>query len=185
MSNARILLYRHGKVDFDAGKWVKASNIHEAVREYDAAPLLDELAPETAFKPDILVCSSLKRSIDSAAQLFRQPDVIDHQFREAELPSIVHLPLTLPVKNLFIVARCIWLLGGHKDCEGIRDFKTRVHDAASTLDHLSKQHQQVAVIGHGIFNSYLARELLRLGFNGPKRPTRLYGHGSCFERARN
>lgn len=185
MSNAKILLYRHGKIDFDTGKRIEASNIHEAVREYDAAPLLDELAPETAFKPDILVCSSLKRSIDSAAQLFRQPDVIDRQFREAELPSIVHLPFTLPVKNLFIVARCIWLLGGHKDCESIRDFKTRVHEAASTLDHLSKQHKQVAVIGHGILNHYLAHELLRLNFDGPKRPTRPYGHASCFERKRN
>lgn len=36
MSNAKILLYRHGKIDFDTGKRIEASNIHEAVREYDA-----------------------------------------------------------------------------------------------------------------------------------------------------
>jgi hypothetical protein len=49
-------------------------------------------------------------------------------------------------------------------------FKLRVSLAAEKLIQLAKSHDSVLLIGHGIINRYLAKELISKGWSGGAAP---------------
>lgn len=102
--------------------------------------------------------------------LFGRVDLVDLQFREAELPEVPHAPVRLPVAAWFVFARTLWLAGRRSGCEGLTDFRARVRHAAYQLAVQSDTHPRIAVIGHGVFNRYLASELRDAGFSGLATP---------------
>ena len=171
VEHQQITLYRHGKAEFDYWQWSKASHLRKCVDRYDATSIC-EWTPLGKEDVEIVVCSSLLRSKASADVLFGGYDYSDPVFREAELPDLPALPAMLPIGIWFVLARLLWRCGVKTNCETYVSFKSRVQVAARDLVQLSEGHQKVAVVGHAIFNAYLARELITLGFSGPKRPNR-------------
>ncbi|MEM7289744.1 MAG: hypothetical protein AAF412_05160 [Pseudomonadota bacterium] len=182
MTNAEIRLFRHGKVDFDSSGWVGADALMGEIDRYDAAPILSHSIQESEWRPDLVLCSPLRRSIDSAIAMFGRVDIADLVFKEAELPRLPALPIRLPVNSLLIMARCLWLCGASGQCEGIRSFRIRIGEAADMLMDLLSENKSAALVGHGILNQFLAHELRKREFSGPRRPSRQHGGMSIYIR---
>lgn len=180
MQNREILIYRHGRVQRAEISSVGSHHIAKAVLAYDSAAIDSGLSKEAEPFPNLIVTSTLRRSIDTAGQLFGRVDLTDQLFREAELPDLPKLPLKLRPSHWFVVARLYWLLGADRNCESQGLFRSRVAKAARRLDGLAREHGSVALIGHGILNRYVVRELLKLGYNGPRRPPWRYGESCKF-----
>lgn len=176
-----ICLFRHGEVEFDKWAWSSASSLRTLVEHYDSQPItLRTTAPPPANHFEVVVCSHLPRSVSSAKTLFQRCDRSDELFGEAELPDLPPLPFKLPTIMLFVVSRILWRCGTDKNCEGYAAFKKRAKDAAHELVQIAEANTSVAFMGHAIINMFIAQELLRLGFTGPKAATRMHWAGSAY-----
>ncbi|WP_368185275.1 histidine phosphatase family protein [Aestuariibius sp. HNIBRBA575] len=175
-----ICLFRHGEVEFDKWAWSSASSLRALVEHYDSQQIiLPPTTPPPANHFEVVVCSCLPRSISSAKTLFQRYDRSDELFREAELPNLPPLPLKLPAIILFVIARMMWRCGAEENCESYAAFKGRAKDAARELVGIAETNTNVAFVGHGLINFFIAQELLQLGFEGPKAPIREHWAGPC------
>lgn len=175
MTQSEILLFRHGKVDFDGRKWVGARELAHEVHRYNTAPLQSWDVRNEDRLPEFVFCSTLRRSIDSAMHMFGRVDIIDPVFREAELPQLPALPIKLPVQSLFVTARCLWLCGASRDCEQLPYFKARIQAAADILIKTSTEKKTVALVGHGVLNRFLGKEFRRRGLSASCRSNARHG----------
>lgn len=180
----RITFIRHGKPVADhrccsaAGfaQWLTV----EGDRGLDEAqlPSLEPLPPECR-----VYCSDLRRATNSAACLATPAQVCaDLLFREAGLgapyaPGFVRMPLD----TWTLLARIAWFLRWVPGPESPREASNRAREAARRLDAAACQYGQVAIVGHGLFNALVARELRLLGWVGPRRPGRQHGARTSYE----
>lgn len=199
----KIILLRHGEPDMTAWSRRKRLSAEEFwlwVDAYNWAPLVEAVeveksasdkgaatGPDTALKElassaDFLVCSSLRRSIDSAELLQRQPDIMDPLFREAELPAITWRWLKLSANAWLLLSRLLWFLGASKHVESFALMRRRASLAAAQLIAYGAEHQQIVVVGHGLFNRFLAKALIAGGMRGPKKTASHYWQYSLYEK---
>jgi broad specificity phosphatase PhoE len=177
---AHIYLYRHASVDFDDSKRISTRDFRAAVAAYNSAPLAPFTPPQTMPTCDFVIASTLKRSADTAMHIFGFIDTTGEPFCEAELPDLPMLPFRAKPSTFFAIARVLWFLGRRKNCESRDKFFARVEKAAHLLVRASGDYQSVALIGHGVFNHFLARELRRQHIYPKGRSTRARGAYSLF-----
>lgn len=176
-----IGLFRHGEVQFDKWAWSSSSNLRRLVEHYNSQPIINPTKPLSSGKVfDVVVCSKLPRSILSAKTLFQKSDISNQLFNEAELPELPPLPLKLPAIILLVISRAMWRYGADKNCESYAAFRARAKDAARELVELSEANTNVAFVGHAFINLFISHELLQLGFDGPKTPTRKHWAGTVY-----
>ncbi|WP_372641433.1 histidine phosphatase family protein [Ancylomarina sp.] len=168
----QIYLIRHAKPNLHKRFLSSSDQAQEYIESYNKAPIHDiEL---NKVKVDLkkahqIYCSSLVRSQETALSLFGDSYVIvsDSIFREFELRivranSIVKLPLDL-WKG---VSRLFWLFGcNHKGIESHKAAKKRVVLAADNLEKLASQEETAILVGHGMINAAIAKELKKRGWN--------------------
>ncbi len=98
------------------------------------------------------------------------PHLIDEIFCEAELPKI-QLPIFKLTPHVWsMIFRVFWFAGISYKAESIEEFKLRVSLAAKKLIQLAQNHDSVLLIGHGIINRFLAKELIAKGWLGEEAP---------------
>lgn len=174
----KIILLRHGRPDFDIPKWMTSREIANAIRHYDMAGIAtNSLPPQKAIDMangvNALVCSHLLRSLQSAQKLTSHPiDLSDTLFREASLPSNNGSFLKLPPMAWFTIFRILWLLGYTKKGESISVTRQRAKQASKKLVEIAQLHQQVLLVGHGVFNQLIAKELHKAGWKASKKSPR-------------
>ena len=89
----KIMLLRHGRPDIDIPDKIRSSEIAEFIHRYDKAGVAMDSNPspetiEAVSKMQVVVCSHLPRSLESAQKLTEKSILLsDEIFREAELPS--------------------------------------------------------------------------------------------------
>ena len=119
-------------------------------------------------KPHQIYCSNLPRSQETALTLFKDSYLIvsDSIFREFELKivqanSIVKLPLDL-WKG---ISRAAWLLGfNHEGIESRKEAMKRVILSADNLEKLASQEETAILVGHGMINAAITKELKKRGW---------------------
>lgn len=74
----------------------------------------------------------------------------------------------LPPSVWVLFFRLLWLLGYSRGADSIRVTKIRAKSAAHKLIALTKN-GTVLLVGHGIMNRLIAKELNALGWAGPKK----------------
>lgn len=174
----RIILMRHGRPDLDESTPMESSRFADWLDAYREAPLCDEAPPHTASEvarqAACIVCSDLRRSIDSAHRLCPEVDpVIDPRLREMAMPHGPIPLLKLSARRWATLFRNAWLLGYSAGAmENRRQGMARALQAAANLAQLSGEQGKLLFVGHGIFNRFLARELRRAGWQGPADPGR-------------
>lgn len=194
----KIILLRHGQPDMTAWsgrRMLSAEDFWLWVEAYHWAPLLAseqvesmrKTMPDAALKElvanaDFVVCSNLRRSIDSAELLQRQPDIMDPMFREAELPIVTWRWLKLSANAWLLLSRLLWFLGASHHVESFATMKRRASLAAAQLMAYSAERRQIIVVGHGLFNRFLAKELIASGMCGPKKTASRYWQYSLYEK---
>lgn len=170
-----IILLRHGRVAAEKpAAAITQSAFRDWVTNYDQAPLdttsvpseqLRELAKRTQF----IVCSDLSRSIESAKVLQREPNLISPAYRECEMPVTDGSRLKLPVNVWMSAMRGLQFTGIHPNAESISTFRLRSRQSATQLNALAGLHRSVMLIGHGLLNRSLHKQLLKLGWKVENR----------------
>lgn len=178
----QIALLRHGKPKFPKSGWVSGNEFRDWLGTFNANGLSDRSLPPPELlkgveKYSCVVCSDIGRSIESAGHLgLKEREVEDRLFREAELPHWNHSWLKLPPALWTALLRVLWLMGYSKDCESKSEAKARAERGAQKLIYLAEKEGSVLLVGHGIVNRYIAKELSAKGWAGPRSPR--YGYWS-------
>lgn len=167
-----ITLIRHGKVLLDEQRRWRASELRDLIACYDRSSVKPpEMNPVELPEGTVIMCSDLRRSTDSAMLAFNRFDTSDPLFREAELPDLPALPFR-SANVLLALSRISWSLGRSTGCESFSQFRVRCETAASAL--IDRHHQTgapIILVGHGFLNHYVAKELCRRGWKGPRSPS--------------
>ena len=168
----KIVFMRHGKPDFPELGSINASEFHRWIEAYNSASL------DTTYKPskqtveivnhcNVIVCSDLRRSIESAQILgLKEIHCIDAIFREVELPYARFLSPRLAPGVWFVLYRILWFMGYAANSESISLARQRAAIAANNLHNKARCYNSVFCIGHSIFNSFIAKELVTKGWQG-------------------
>ncbi len=128
-------------------------------------------------KGSYVICSTLERSKHSAKLLEVEQFITDALFCEAELP-VVNVPLLkMAPQTWSIIFRVFWFFGLAKNVESKKEISSRVRAACSILERLAVEHDNVVLIGHGIMNRLIAKELLLSGWSGEAAPNGKKYHG--------
>jgi len=178
----KIILLRHGEVEMENYKYISANQFGEWIDTYNNADIKSEFSSKDEIKvllndTDILICSNLKRSIQSAKIFDKVPFETDYIFNEAELPYSNWNLLKLNPKIWLIFFRILWLFGYSKNSESYKDAKQRAKNATEKLIELSSQYKTVVLVGHGVMNKLIQKELVALKWIESKK---LQNRNWCF-----
>ena len=83
--------------------------------------------------------------------------------------------IPLVVTSTIRRARVAWLLGWSRDVESLREATSRAARAADRLVSLASTHGSVMLVGHGMLNTLICRELRRAGWRGTGSPRTYWG----------
>lgn len=184
----RIVLMRHGKPLLPVQESVTSLEFRHWIDAYNAAELCEELKPkpesvEIAQACHITLCSSLKRSLQSAEALGRKEVAfIEHSLREMEMPWGKMTGVKLKPEFWALIFRTLWFLGYSKNCESFKDARSRALQAAILLEKTAREKGSVLFVGHGMLNRYIARCLVENGWLVRKKIGSAYWQFGIFER---
>lgn len=180
-----IILMRHGKPAFTDTKKVAAHEIPAWIERYDLSDIRDnppEACRVIAHRARMTASSHHPRAITSGTALNLEPEIVDNVFREAELPVYIIPVLRLSPFSWIIFFRLIWFCGMSKEAESLSAAKKRARRAADILINHAKEHDgPVLLIGHGIMNRLIAKELTSLGWKEHTRAGKGYWSAGVFQ----
>ncbi|MES2676252.1 MAG: histidine phosphatase family protein [Pseudomonadota bacterium] len=184
----RIVLMRHGKPSLSPQKAVSSLNFKNWIDAYNSAELCENLKP-TKQTIDIVktcntvLCSHLPRSVNSANILgVEKVHCIEHKLREMEMPwgHLTHIKIKPAYWAL--IFRILWFFGYAKNSESFKEAKLRAGEAALLLEATAKEKSSVLFVGHGMLNRYIAKSLVRKGWQVKKKVGSRYWEFGVFER---
>ncbi len=170
----KIILLRHAKVDIKNYKNISANQFEKWIIEYNNSDIKSESSSKNEIRnllneTDILICSNLKRSIQSIEVFDKIPFETNDIFNEAELPHSNWNLLKLNPKVWLIFFRILWFFGYSQNCESYKEAKERAKKATEKLIKLSQQNKTIILVGHGIMNKLIQKELLLQKWNEIKK----------------
>jgi broad specificity phosphatase PhoE len=180
-----IILMRHGKPAFTGSAKVTSRQMCNWIAEYDLSDTGEDIPPDSskslAFSASRTISSPLLRALSSLKALGLEPDVIDEVFREAGLP-VFNLPgFRLSPTLWAAIFRVMWLCGLSRNVERMGKAKQRAAQAANSLVGLAKASDDpVLLMGHGMMNRLIARELRALGFKESRCQSNGYWNASIY-----
>jgi broad specificity phosphatase PhoE len=180
-----IVLARHGRPKLRQWSWITPGQFAEWIRAYDQAGIFVEEVPPhiraKAVQSPWIVSSPLPRCEQSAQALapLRQIDK-EELFREAGLPHAFWRFPRLPSSVWTVIFRAAWFCGYSTNSESLVMARNRARSAALRLIDLAREHQSVFLVGHGIINTLIAKELIRQGWMGPSRPAHRHWRFSVY-----
>lgn len=174
-----IILMRHGKPTYTGPTKVTSDEMAEWIVQYNLADTGRDTPPEPskliASVAAQIISSPLPRTLSSLKALGREPDIIDDVFREADLPLFQIPGIKLSPAYWIFFFRIIWLCGMSHKVEPSGMAKKRAVKAAGILvSHAEQSKGSVLLMGHGVMNQLIARELISLGCKERSRPGRKY-----------
>jgi len=178
--NMEIVILRHGKPDISASEKLKAREMREWIESYDSAGIDRTHVPpviaiEKAAQCKAVVCSDLKRSVESAETLKAgHVSLSDAVFREFSLPYMEWHSFRLSPMIWAAFFRMLWFAGFSAGGESFRASKRRVKRGADKLKEVAAERGSVLFVGHGLYNYFLSKELRSTGWQGPMNPGKQY-----------
>ncbi|MCQ4286551.1 histidine phosphatase family protein [Pseudomonas stutzeri] len=168
----QITLVRHGRPDHTAASWCTPAQMKGWIANYNQADVIAHELPDglglLAEKTGVVVCSSLSRCVQSRGHLAcdcrQEPDPL---FAEAHLPYPDWSFPPMPSRLWRLLFRGAWFFGFARHTEPISESNRRASAAAERLIELAEAHGSVLLMGHGIMNILIARQLRKRGWAGP------------------
>lgn len=160
----KIILLRHGEVDIKNYKNISANQFGKWIIEYNNSNIKPTFSSRDEIndllnKTDILICSNLKRSVQSIEIFDKTPFETNDIFNEAQLPFANWTILKLNPKIWLAIFRLLWLFGYSRNSESFQETKKRAKIATKKLIELSHHNETIILIGHGIMNKLIQKEL--------------------------
>lgn len=179
-----IILMRHGKPDHPVSGRFSASALADWCEGYDLADICDSPPARSmaiARKAHIIASSPLPRARSSLARLGLQPHDVDDLFSEVAMPMLPFERLHLPLTVWLALLRLLWLCGYAGHVESVKHARARASQAADKLVALSNQ-GTVLLVGHGIMNKIIARELRKRGWQAEKHASSRHWSSAIYHR---
>jgi len=169
-----IILMRHGKPSFTGYSRVTSLEMNEWISQYDLSDTGSDMPPQSckalASSALHIISSPLPRALSSLKALGREPDLIDEVFREADLPLFGMPAFKLSPIVWASLFRVMWLCGISRNVESLGIAKQRAVQAADILVMSAKvSNGPVLLMGHGVMNRLIAKELISLGWKACRR----------------
>jgi broad specificity phosphatase PhoE len=182
-----IVLARHGRPKLVHRTWIIPGQLTDWIRAYDEGGVFVEDVPDDArikaSESGCIVSSPLRRCLESARALASSRDMrIEEVLREAELPHASWGFPRLPLSVWSAIFRTAWFCGYSANSEPLVMARSRARSAASRLIDLASEHQSVFLVGHGVINVLIAKELLLQGWMGPMWPANRYWRFSVYQK---
>ena len=183
----KIVLLRHGRPLMPPWPSTSARRFGAWLAAYDRASIDITLPPPAAAlavasQCRTVVCSQLNRSITSARALAVTPAVTDRSFREVGLPHASWTFPRCPPKFWLGLFGSLRFMGYQGNAESLDEGRQRAVAATQRLIEMAAA-GPVLLVGHGLFNRFVARELCSSGFAGPKWPASQHWGFSIYESA--
>ena len=158
----------------------------EWIHLYNAVEIFSDGIPadtlEKANASGVIVSSTLLRCVQSARALCEAKSLlIENVFCEAELPHGHWNIPKLPLLVWGVLFRLAWFCGYSSNAESRPQAEARAYCAAKRLVELAQENGSVFLVGHGIMTMLIAKQLLSMGWSGPKRPVNKYWRFSIYQ----
>jgi broad specificity phosphatase PhoE len=167
----QIILARHGRPDFRHGEPIAPRELRSWIERYNRAGVVDE-PPDAAVRraaTAMIVSSPTARAVESARRLAPGREIVTCElFREADLPHSLWRWPKLPPGWWVVLFRVSWYCGFGSQVETASAATTRAGEAAEKLISLARDADAVFLVGHGIMNSMIGKQLLARGARGPR-----------------
>lgn len=162
----QIVLMRHGRPLLPRAGWVGPAGMAQWIAAYDRAEVPADSAPAAAravaASANCVVSSTLERARSSALALGVAANA-NAVFCETTLPHAQWALPRLPAGLWAGVFRLLWLAGYASHGESLGQSRERAAVGAQRLIELALQ-GPVLLVGHGIMNRLIARELRAAGW---------------------
>ena len=164
-----ILLARHGPIAVSWHLRVPGRSLAGFAAQVQRSGIVTDSAPDPTVRHQaqmagILVCSDLRRSLDSARAVAPERAAMPNRlFREAELPTSFGTSLALRASTWAMLMRAFWFGRICSGSESVAAFRQRARQATDLLEELAAASASVFLMGHGFLNLQIARELRRRG----------------------
>jgi broad specificity phosphatase PhoE len=183
----KICLVRHGKPGVTSGGGVSSQGFFENwLKEFDASGIDPWARPpeemmNRARQCKAVITSPLQRAHDSARLLFPDRSIlVEPSLREFGLPSLPLPFITLAPGTWAALCRALWFAGFCRGTESVSEARARARRGATLLQRMAGHNGSVAFVGHGMINTFIARELRQMGWQGPPIPGRKYWDVSVY-----
>ena len=172
-----IVLLRHGKPNVELKGYLSTKELKNLVSACEQSSIQDVPTEKlkTIFNDHYVICSDLPRSVDSAKKLnLKNIHVSNSLYRETDLPHFDKLYLKLPVMLWLIFLRMIWVFGFSKNAESFKQAKKRSKLAADEIIKLTRKNKKVIIVGHGLINHLIGKELQKRKWQVTERVGKRY-----------
>ncbi|SKA70604.1 Broad specificity phosphatase PhoE [Pantoea ananatis] len=179
-----IILMRHGKPDHPFAGRLSAQGLADWCEAYDLSLVSDgppDRSISIARKAAVVVCSPLPRAHSSLERLGLHPHHVDALFSEVGIPLLRADRIQLPTFVWQAILRAIWFCGYAGETESLQHARARASRAADRLIALSQQ-GTVLLLGHGIMNKMIARELRKRGWQAEKHASSRHWSSAIYHR---
>lgn len=160
---------RHGKpeMDLNAIRKIRMSphEMGQIIRDYENSELncqqqIPTDSNDIANQCDVFFASELVRAQSSIMMLDKPSDVIYNScFNESNLPYQNWRSPKFTFFTWAILFRIAWMLGFNKNGESIKSGQERAQIAATKLINHTSSDQNTLLLGHGIMNRLVAKQL--------------------------
>jgi broad specificity phosphatase PhoE len=173
---SQIHIMRHGRSAHPfPTRWITPAEFREWIGIYNQTGIAADSRPsdeQIAMVGDaaVVACSDYPRSIESAARLApnRQP-IVSAIFREVGRPLQRSLHIRLPLHVWDRLSILLWKWNFISGDESFHAACQRAKQATRELVSLAREFSRVLLVGHGMLNALIGRELRRQGWRGPRR----------------
>ena len=184
----RVILMRHGKPSLPPQKSITSLEFKNWIEAYNSAELCEILKPESnsienAKSCNVVLCSNLKRSLNSARVLgVNEVASTEYNLREMEMPWGKIANLKIKPKYWAVIFRILWFCGYSKNSESFKEAKLRAEHAALLIECSAQESGSVLFVGHGMLNRYIAKYLVGNGWQVRKKVGSNYWEFGVLER---
>jgi broad specificity phosphatase PhoE len=163
----QITLMRHGKPVLERGRWIAPHQMAQWIASYDQAAIDAVALPAGAFEAaraaSVVFASTLPRAQSSALALGHDAPRLDALFCEVRLPFSTWRFPYLPASVWAAAFRVCWLFGYARNADSLAAARLRARAACALLVS-SAAEGPVLLVGHGVINRLIARELRASGW---------------------
>ena len=180
----RITLMRHGEPRLARGRWIAPMQMGQWIDLYNRSIIKEGGIPaqcsEAALSASTIVASTAPRASASARALGDLPFMQEAIFTEAELPFALWRAPWLPAEAWAVIFRLLWLFGYARGSDSLQITRRRARAAAERLVALAAK-GPVLLVGHGIMNRLIGKELQALGWLARNRQGSRYWSMGVYE----
>ncbi|MGK5045118.1 hypothetical protein ACQ4WP_04330 [Janthinobacterium sp. GB4P2] len=175
---------RHGEPNLAKGRWIAPMHMGQWIDLYNQSLIKEDdipaECPMAALSASTIVASTAPRACSSARALGDLPFMQEAIFTEAELPFALWRAPWLPPEAWAAIFRLLWLFGYARGSDSLTITRRRARAAAERLVALADR-GPVLLVGHGIMNRLIGKELQALGWLARNRQGSQYWSMGVYE----